>query len=229
MTGFSIRDESLFESLIDILLPAGYKFYLVGGYVRDLIMGKSSNDLDITYDGDYLTVLDVLTEKGIKSRVYPEFMTIHFRLGEYNIDLTPFRKEKYSPNYFKPVKVERGTFIDDLLRRDFTINAVYYDFFNDRIIDPLAGIRDIENGLIRPIMSSTLSEDPSRILRMFHYKNKLGFKIEDNLDFDSFSRLVHSKIPENELIGQIDKLVSKQAKLLLIDELARYDIIIPAK
>ena len=151
--------------------------YVVGGYVRDYLLNNPSFDVDICTNR-----LPEELEKlfNVKSTLYGN---ISFKVGNYNIDITTFRKEL---EYFKrkPIKIEYVNDLEsDLLRRDFTINSICMDKYGN-IIDILNGKKDLDNKVIRIIGNplKKLEEDPLRILRAIRFATVLSFNIDSTLD-----------------------------------------------
>ena len=153
--------------------------YAVGGFVRNKIAGLGETDIDIAGPA-------IAEALGISSR--DQTKIVNYKLGtaiiRYNDDkyeYTPFRVERYAPGgEHTPVEVRFTTDLrQDAMRRDFTCNSIYYDITNDKIIDPLNGIADIEKKIIRSYNPQrTFSSDGLRILRMIRLAVETGFKID---------------------------------------------------
>ena len=172
--------------------------YAIGGYVRDAILGQKNEDtypdIDITVKGDYNTFSKHLAKELNINTIVPfeNFKTSRLVHDEYQIEIAETRKESYVKDSRKPI-VESTTLEEDLLRRDFTINAIAMSL-NDKnfgeIIDPLGGIKDLNKGiLITPLdPDETFSDDPLRMLRAVRFAAKLDFQIASNI-LDSISRM----------------------------------------
>ena len=172
--------------------------YVIGGYVRDAILGQKNEntypDIDITVKGDYNTFSKHLAKELNINTIVPfeNFKTSRLVHDEYQIEIAETRKESYVKDSRKPI-VESTTLEEDLLRRDFTINAIAMSL-NDKnfgeIIDPLGGIKDLNKGiLITPLdPDETFSDDPLRMLRAVRFAAKLDFQIASNI-LDSISRM----------------------------------------
>jgi len=172
--------------------------YAIGGYVRDAILGQKKDDtypdIDITVKGDYNTFSKHLAQELNINTIVPfeNFKTSRLVHDEYQIEIAETRKESYVKDSRKPI-VESTTLEEDLLRRDFTINAIAMSL-NDinfgEIIDPLGGIKDLNKGiLITPLdPDETFSDDPLRMLRAVRFAAKLDFQIASNI-LDSISRM----------------------------------------
>jgi len=159
--------------------------YIVGGYVRDKIMEKVSNDLDIVVelpDGG-INLAHFLYHKGIASRpvIFKRFGTAQVVIDEHKIELVMTRKESYKINNRKP-DVKPGTIEDDIYRRDFTVNSLVMNVMNKKIRDISGkGMPDIKAKIIRATSDpkSIFTEDPLRILRAVRFAVQLGFSIEE--------------------------------------------------
>lgn len=156
--------------------------YLVGGFLRDLILGVPNFDLDITVQGDGIAFARKL-EKKLKSaiRVHERFGTATLVLGNgLKVDIATTRKEKYPVCACLPV-VSRGSLSEDLMRRDFTINAMAVSITggdDQKLIDLFGGEEDLKFGKIRVLHSLSFEDDPTRILRAIRFEQRFDFKIE---------------------------------------------------
>ena len=162
----------------------GIPSYLVGGYVRDLILNRQTTDIDIMVEGDGILFAKKLANKLNVDNVvvYDKFQTALIPFKEIQIEIATARVEEYESNSRKP-KVTATSVKEDLSRRDFTINSIAASLNeNDfgSIIDPFNGISDIEKKIIKtPIdADETFKEDPLRMLRAVRFSAQLNFKIE---------------------------------------------------
>jgi len=183
------------------------KAYLVGGYVRDKLLGKISNDIDIMVIGDAIQfakqISDLLNTPLVA--VYQKFGTALINPGELKIEFASARKESYLKHSRKP-KVEFSDLEDDLARRDFTINALAVPLFDsNEIIDMFNGMDDLKNKIIRTPLEpyKTFDDDPLRILRAIRFASTLNFSIAQET-FEAInslkSRLVNNKVVSQERI-----------------------------
>ena len=161
--------------------------YVVGGFVRDLIMKNPINDIDIMVVGDGIAFAEKLASKlGIKKIVpFKKFGTAIIPNKKLPIEIATARTEKYNDKSRKPSKISHAKLNGDLLRRDFTINAMAMDIYPSRfgdLTDPFGGISHIEKQIIKTPLShdDTFSEDPLRMMRAAYFSSKLGFTIDDN-------------------------------------------------
>lgn len=156
--------------------------YLVGGFVRDLLLGIKNLDVDIVVEGDgikFAEALAVLFKANVIRHRNFGTATILVTPG-IKVDIVTARREIYPERAHLP-QVAPGTLADDLARRDFTINALAIDISDDnfgRIIDVSCGIEDIKNRRIRVLHDNSFTDDPTRILRAIRFEQRLGFRIE---------------------------------------------------
>jgi tRNA nucleotidyltransferase (CCA-adding enzyme) len=165
------------------------QLYLVGGIVRDLLLGQTNSnyDLDLVVEGDAIGLAKEFTEKsGGKLTVHKMFNTAKIALAKGTIDIAMARTETYAKPGALPV-VMPGTLKTDLFRRDFTVNAMAVCLSPDRygeLIDLYGGLDDLQNKTIRVLHEKSFIDDATRIWRAIRYEQRLGFKIEpDTLTF----------------------------------------------
>ena len=207
------------------------ELYIVGGYVRDNHLNRKTFDVDISLKVKINQMENIFNN--LKSQLnyskiefVDEFANIRIQMGHYNYDVVPFRKEFYVPNSYKP-SIKSGTFIDDLLRRDFTVNSIYKKYIElgkYNIIDPLHGLSDIDNHLIRLNYSGSFADDPTRMLRMFTYKHRLGFEVEDNT-ISEIKNAYMKKIPLNALIVYLIKILKEEKNELILNDIISYQLL----
>lgn len=161
--------------------------YAVGGFVRDIILGRQRNDLDVLVIGSGVDFAKSVADKLRINNVnyFKNFGTAHFDYDNMNIEFVGARKESYDRNTRKPI-VEDGSFEDDISRRDFTINTLAIslsikDF--GKLIDTFNGFTDIENKLIKTPLDpfKTFDDDPLRIMRAFRFASQLNFNVDESI------------------------------------------------
>jgi tRNA nucleotidyltransferase (CCA-adding enzyme) len=159
-----------------LALGEGKRIFLVGGVVRDILLGRKSTDIDLVIEGDALEFALHLPLTKISS--HPRFGTVKLRLGDISIDIASARSETY-PHPGSLPQVRWGTMEEDLSRRDFTINAIAASLspavFGD-LLDPYQGREDLEEGIIRVLHERSFQDDATRILRALRYKERFDFK-----------------------------------------------------
>lgn len=153
--------------------------YLVGGPVRDVLLGRHSIDIDLTLEKDASTLARALAKRlDGRVRSFPQFLTYKVTASDFpKIDLTTARKERYRKPGALPA-VTAGRLKDDLLRRDFSINAVALDLLDGKMHDPTNGVKDIEARLVRVLHDRSFIDDPTRIFRAVRLAIRLGFTLE---------------------------------------------------
>lgn len=176
------NNTRLLKRIGELAGSMGYSAFLVGGTVRDLILGKENIDLDIAVEGDAIKLGQILREELAVSIVVHKMFgtcTIVTKKG-LKIDLATARKEIYERPAALPA-VEFSSLKEDLSRRDFTINAMAMSLKKDdfgRLIDPFGGRRDLAAGVIKVMHDKSFMDDPTRIFRAVRFATRLGFSIE---------------------------------------------------
>ena len=184
---FSVKKEEreVFEMIKAASSELDYPAYVVGGYVRDRLLGRPSKDMDVVCVGSGIKlankVADFMRPRPWVS-VFERFGTAMLKYRDLEIEFVGARKESYQANSRKPA-VENGTLEDDQNRRDFTINALAVSLNDDfgTIIDPFGGLRHLEQKLIKTPLEpgKTFSDDPLRMMRAIRFSSQLGFKIDE--------------------------------------------------
>jgi tRNA nucleotidyltransferase (CCA-adding enzyme) len=158
--------------------------YLVGGTVRDILLGERSFDVDIVVEGDAIGFARALAEElDGRVRAHKKFGTAVVLYGENErVDVVTARKETYHAPAVLPT-VEPGSIEEDLDRRDFTINAMAVSLKGENLgelVDPFGGRADLEAGLIRVHHDRSFIDDPTRILRAIRYEDRYGFRMDEH-------------------------------------------------
>ncbi|AMC93065.1 hypothetical protein AOC36_03455 [Erysipelothrix larvae] len=168
------------QSILNKINEAGFEAYIVGGFVRDMLMQHRSYDIDICTNAPYQSLVDLFQEMNcITNEAYG---SIAFKQGEESFDITHFRKEsdyrdKRHPSHVKLV----DSMIEDVFRRDFTINALLYHP-DKGVIDLVGGLNDLQKNQLKTVCDPyfKFSEDPLRIVRLFRFMSQSNFSVEPN-------------------------------------------------
>ena len=204
----------IFSIIKDLADKTGTQVYVIGGYVRDRIMGRPfKNDVDILVIGsgiEFATQLGDLLHT--KVAVYKSFGTAMLVYDGLDVEFVGARKESYRKDSRKPI-VEDGTLQDDQNRRDFTINAMAYSLNSEtfgELLDPFDGLQDIENKIIRTPLEpkETFSDDPLRMMRAIRFATQLNFKI----DIHAIEAIVETKdrikiISRERITDELNKII----------------------
>jgi len=183
----------LFEQMGLLANKLQIKAYLIGGFVRDLILEKDSKDIDIVVVGDGVAYAKELSKElqGSKLSYFENFGTAQILHQGLILEVVGARKESYRSESRKP-SVSAGTLIDDQNRRDLTINAMGISLNPEdygQLLDPFNGLQDIELQIVRTPLDpdKTFSDDPLRMMRAIRFASKLGYKIDEET-FDGIAR-----------------------------------------
>lgn len=179
-------DHLIFKTIQEAADEMEYPTFVIGGFVRDLLLEKPTKDIDVVCLGSGIQLAEAVAKKlGASSKVtvFKNFGTAMIKHHEIELEFVGARKESYQRNSRKPI-VEDGTLEDDQNRRDFTINAMAISL-NKRnfgeLIDPFDGKSDLEAKILRTPLAPqlTYSDDPLRMLRAIRFATQLNFRIED--------------------------------------------------
>ncbi|MFC1920756.1 CCA tRNA nucleotidyltransferase [Chloroflexota bacterium] len=164
-----------------IAASEGRNLYLVGGVVRDLLLGESNHDLDLVVEGDAIILAEQLTEiNQAKATFHTRFRTATLKWDRWSVDIVTARSETYSKPGALPT-VTPGAIDTDLYRRDFTVNTLAVELAPARwgeLIDLFDGAEDVKKGLIRILHENSFIDDATRIWRALRYEQRLNFKME---------------------------------------------------
>ena len=189
------------------------RYYLVGGYVRDSLLGIKSGDVDLAVEAEsYEAMKEDLLKQGVKIFLEtPQYWTIrgtHSELGA--VDYVLCRKDGEYTDHRRPDQVFAGSIYDDLARRDFTINAMAIDMQAKEVLDPYNGRMDLENKLLRAVGNAEerFKEDPLRVLRGIRFAIKYNFQIEGRTMIamiDTVSDGLIETLPEDRIRDELVK------------------------
>ena len=174
---------SLLEAVGEVASCMGVHLYLVGGSVRDILLGRAPDDLDLVVEGDAVRVASEAAEK-LDGQVlaHSQFGTATLKVSAGRLDLASARVETYPRPGALP-QVRSGTLRQDLARRDFSINAMAVALSGDdagELVDLFGGRQDLQAGLIRVLHDGSFIDDATRILRAVRYEQRLGLNLEEN-------------------------------------------------
>ncbi|HEV7779717.1 MAG TPA: tRNA nucleotidyltransferase, partial [Chitinophagaceae bacterium] len=197
------KELLLLEKIAKAAETLGVETYLVGGFVRDKILGRATKDADIVCVGDGIELareVAKLFDPSPTVAYFKNFGTAHIKVslpdsddsssislagsgGAFDVEFVGARKESYRSGSRKP-EVEPGTITNDQDRRDFTINALAISLNKNeygKLVDPFNGVKDIEDKIIRTPLepSQTFSDDPLRMMRAIRFATQLNFTIEE--------------------------------------------------
>ncbi|MCY3743865.1 MAG: CCA tRNA nucleotidyltransferase [Candidatus Poribacteria bacterium] len=177
--------EPILNLLYEIGEVAGKNAYLVGGFVRDLLLKRPSSDIDIVVEGDAIRVAETMSERWNGTlETHSQFGTATVtpeNIDLPKVDFVTARRETYQGTGTLPI-VQRGTITDDLHRRDFSINALAMRLDTNAfgtIVDKTGGLEDLEAGIVRVLHKQSFIDDPTRIFRAARYAGRYNFRIDE--------------------------------------------------
>ncbi len=233
----SISRANISDSALKVLYRlknAGFQAYLVGGGVRDLLLGREPKDFDIATDAHPEQVRDLFRNCRLIGR---RFRLAHVRFGSEIIEVATFRAMQNDDDEDADVELDSsgrilsdnvyGTLEEDAWRRDFTINALYYDIRDFSICDYVGGMSDLKDGVVRMIGDPEIRyrEDPVRMLRAVRFAVKHGFRIDTEAE-EPIPRLAHllADIPPARLFEEVLKLFLSGQALQNFEMLRHYGL-----
>jgi poly(A) polymerase len=207
--------EPIFQVVKKAGEELGYETYLVGGYVRDILLKRHAKDLDFVCIGSGVALAEQVHQAlggQLPIAVFKNFGTAMIKSGDQELEFVGARKESYNRNSRKPI-VEDGTLADDQNRRDFTINALAISLNEEHfgeLIDPFDGVQDLKKKLIKTPLTpaETFSDDPLRMLRAIRFASQLSFDI----DGDTFVAIQEMKdrlkiVSKERIIVELNKII----------------------
>ena len=217
-SAFALPRERRLGPLLDAVeaVAGDRAVFLVGGTVRDLLLGEPGFDVDLAVEGDGQALAhDLAQELGGRVRPHDAFGTAVVEYGDgERVDVVTARRERYDEPAALPT-VEPSTVQDDLFRRDFTINAMAVALTGEDaggLVDPFQGRRDLEARTIRVLHDGSFVDDPTRIFRAIRYASRYGFELEAHT-----ARLARDAV-ESGLVGRLSPARLRDELVLLLDE-----------
>jgi tRNA nucleotidyltransferase (CCA-adding enzyme) len=215
----------------------GLSLYVVGGAVRDLVLGSPLNDFDLTVEGDAIALARGLAAKhGGGVTAHTKFGTAKWFLPENlkteqsTLDLVSARSEIYKHPAALPT-VKLGNIQDDLRRRDFTINALAIRLDGPhfgQLRDDLKGMEDLQKGIVRVLHPRSFIDDPTRMYRAVRYEGRYGFKIADEtLALIPEARAVVEKLSAQRIRHELDLILDEPNAVSMLTRLDELDLLAP--
>lgn len=205
----------IFDIISGIADQNNTRVYVIGGFVRDLLLKRTSKDIDFVVLGSGIDFAKIVAQKlsnNVSVTYFKNFGTAQIVYKSFIYEFVGARKESYRRNSRKPI-VENGTLEDDQNRRDFTINALAISLNKEdygTLLDPFNGVQDIENCIIRTPLNPdiTFSDDPLRMMRAIRFATQLNFKIHDV----TFKAIIENKnrieiVSKERIIDELNKIV----------------------
>jgi len=188
----------------------GYELYEIGGCVRDSIIGRKSNDIDLVTNAVPEKIKHIISEFGTIYDIGEKFGTVGLCIDNQIIEITTYRKEAYSDSSRKPNVVFTHSLKEDLSRRDFTINSIARNSITGELIDYFGGIKDIERKIIRVVGNNDrFNEDPLRMMRAIRFACELDFKLDIKIERPSRLKIISKERIKSEL----DKILATDKAL----------------
>lgn len=208
-------NQKVFKTIAASANDKDVQVWVIGGYVRDILLERNSKDIDIVVLGSGIDLAKDIATKighGAKAKYYKNFGTAMLRIEGLEVEFVGARKESYRKDSRKPI-VEDGSLIDDQNRRDFTINALAISLNKENygeLVDPFNGVQDLKDKIIKTPLDPdiTFSDDPLRMMRAIRFATQLDFHIHEDT-FEAIKRNVNRiKIVSKERINEeLNKIV----------------------
>lgn len=208
-------EKELFQKLAVAGQNANVESYVIGGFVRDKILGRPTKDIDVVCVGDGIHLAETFAKMynpAPQVNVFKNFGTAQVKPGDVEVEFVGARKESYRSESRKP-DVQAGTLVDDQNRRDFTINALAISLNKDnygQLIDPFDGLGDIERQIIKTPLppNQTFIDDPLRMMRAIRFASQLGFSIAP----ETFNSIKENKgrigiVSKERVADELNKIV----------------------
>ncbi len=230
----SPQQLSFLRMVADMASTRQLPLYLVGGFVRDLLLGIPARDFDLVVDGNAIRLAEALAAQyGGKVTTHIRFGTAQWFLagpGHHVLDFISTRSETYKHNAALPT-VKPGMLIDDLLRRDFTINTLALRLDGEHwgeLRDDLGGLEDLKQGLVRVLHPGSFQDDPTRLIRAVRYEQRCGFQIvQDTLSLIPPARALIGLLSAERIRHELDLVLDEEKAAAILSRLAELDLLRP--
>ncbi|BBE19201.1 tRNA nucleotidyltransferase [Aquipluma nitroreducens] len=228
----------IFQVISELADKIDQETYVIGGFVRDLILNRPSPDIDVVTIGSGIQLAEMVAKKlgpNIQVSVFKNYGTAMLKYQSLEVEFVGARKESYNEDSRNPI-VEDGTLEEDQNRRDFTINALAICLNSKRfgeLIDPFGGIQDIENKILRTPLEPgiTFSDDPLRMMRALRFATQLGFTIEEKtLEAIALNKKRIHIISKERIGEELNKIILSSKPSVgfkLLDKTGLLEIIFP--
>jgi poly(A) polymerase len=228
----------IFKTISEVVDKQQVEAYVIGGYVRDLLLKRNSKDIDIVVIGSGIELAEQVAKRlgpNVKVSVFKNFGTAMIKCKDIEIEFVGARRESYRSDSRKPI-VEDGTLEDDQKRRDFTINALAIGLGANnfgQLLDPFHGIDDLNRKIIRTPLDpdTTFSDDPLRMIRAIRFASQLSFTIEpETLEAIRRNRNRISIVSKERINDELNKIIlspKPSVGFLLFDQVGLLELIFP--
>jgi len=215
-----IKLPKVLENILIDLQAIGVKPIVVGGCIRDSLLGFPCKDYDIEIfsNGCLDSIEKVLKTHGSVKHVGKSFGVLILRVDGYDFDFAVARTERTTGRAHKHFEITTNanlTYKEAALRRDFTINSIGYDFFEDKLLDPYNGLEDLKNGILRHVNDETFMEDPLRVYRGVQFISRFNIKMHEKT-FELCKKMVAEDdldhLPRERVFQEFKKLFLKSQK-----------------
>lgn len=207
-------DLPVFQELQEAASSLGVRAYVIGGFVRDHLLGRPCKDIDVVVEGKGVDLAKAFADQtnASKTAYYENFGTAMVGFGEFEVEFVGARKESYRRESRKPI-VEEGSLEDDQIRRDFTINAMGISLNKEDfglLVDPFGGVKDLSEGIIRTPTDAeiTFSDDPLRMMRAIRFASQLDFYVEEK----TYAAIISNRdrleiISQERITDELNKII----------------------